>query len=69
MKMWKKEEKAFDDELSDQLDEITARDERGAHQAEHVRAHYDYIRMVDKIQEIVDENDTDDEDESEDEED
>ena len=58
------EEEAFADELINQLDEITGRDEEtGAHQAEHVIAHYDYIRLVDKIQDLVDEYDTDEDDE------
>ncbi len=60
------EEKAFNDELISQLDDITSRDEEtGAHQAEHVEVHYDYIQLVDKIQDLVDENDTDDEDDDE----
>ena len=51
------EEKAFNVELISQLDEITAKDERGA--LEHAMAHYDYIQLVDKIQDLVDEYDTD----------
>jgi 5S rRNA maturation endonuclease (ribonuclease M5) len=64
------EEEAFDDELTNQVDEITGIDEEtGAHRAEHFIVHYDYIKLVDKIQEIVNEFDNDyDDDELESEE-